>query len=95
MTLDDILVLTRAGFTKDDIFKLTGTTAPAPEPIPAPTPEPAPAPAPAPVDMAAEFAALRDSIIEGIRGANLANTQQPAQMTADDVLASIINPPTR
>lgn len=93
MTLDDILVLTRAGFTKDDIFKLTGTTAPTPEPTPAPAPEPIPAPAP--VDMAAEFAALRDSIIEGIRGANLANTQQPAQMTADDVLASIINPPTR
>lgn len=93
MTLDDILVLTRAGFTKDDIFKLTGTTAPTPEPAPAPTPEPTPAPAP--VDMAAEFVALRDSIIEGIRGANLAATQQPAQMTADDVLASIINPPTR
>lgn len=55
MTIDDIISLTKAGFTKDDIFKLTGSvsapvvspssTAPAPE-QPAATEQPAPAPEP-------------------------------------------------
>lgn len=52
MTIDDIISLTKAGFTKDDIFKLTGSNS-APVDSPSLTsaqaqPEPAPA-APAPV----------------------------------------------
>lgn len=58
MKIEDIIALSGAGFTKDDIIKLAGvvasqnyqvTTPPASVPIQAPTPASAPAPAPAPV----------------------------------------------
>lgn len=53
MTIDDIVTLTKAGFTKEEIIKLSATqpqvsstsTAPAPE-QPAATEQPAPAPEP-------------------------------------------------
>lgn len=44
MTIDDLVSLTKAGFTKDDITRFL-TPAPAPSPGPEPTPDP-PAPAP-------------------------------------------------
>lgn len=50
MTLNDILTLLNAGYTKADIDKLSVAPAPtpAPAPDPAPTPDPAPAPDPTP-----------------------------------------------
>jgi hypothetical protein len=60
MKIEDIIALSGAGFTKDDIIKLAGvvasqnyqvTTMPAPAPAPIQTPTPAPAPAPAPVPV--------------------------------------------
>lgn len=59
MKIEDIIALSGAGFTKDDIIKLvasqnyqvTTMPAPAPAPIQTPTPAPAPAPAPAPVPV--------------------------------------------
>ena len=54
VTLEQIIALAGAGFTKDDIFALSGLSqgvpapTPTPTPAPAPTPTPTPAPTPAP-----------------------------------------------
>ena len=52
MKLNDILILLKAGYTKEDIDKfdklIAGDPAPTPEPAPAPDPAPTPEPAPAP-----------------------------------------------
>lgn len=84
----------------------TPAPAPAPAPTPAPAPAPAqdpahaPAPAPAQVQLPAsatlptntdQMQAMFNSLI---RSASIAYSEQPARETADDVLASIINPPT-
>lgn len=103
MNYEDIILLVKAGYTRDQIAAMQ---APAPAPAPAPTPEPAPAPAPTPAEpeqpkpqgiedlsqmLAAEFAKLNDAIVK----ANLQQAQQPPQESVDDILASIINPPQK
>ena len=101
MNYEDIILLVKAGYTRDQIAAMQ---APAPTPAPAPalTPEPTPAPAePAPPKpqgiedlsqmLAAEFAKLNDAIVK----ANLQQAQQPPQESVDDILASIINPPQK
>ena len=45
MKLSDILTLLNAGYTKEDIDKLSADPAPAPNPAPAPDPAPTPDPA--------------------------------------------------
>ena len=101
MNYEDIILLVKAGYTRDQIAAMQ---APAPVPEPAPTPAPAPAPAPAEPEppkpqgiedlsqmLAAEFAKLNDAIVK----ANLQQAQQPPQESVDDILASIINPPQK
>ena len=44
-TLEEVIALSRAGFTKQEILMMTGTPAADPQPAPAPAPEPTPAPA--------------------------------------------------
>lgn len=102
MNYEDIILLVKAGYTRDQIAAMQ---APA-QTAPAPTPEPAPAPAPTPAEpeppkpqgiedlsqmLAAEFAKLNDAIVK----ANLQQAQQPPQESVDDILASIINPPQK
>ena len=72
--------------------------APAPEPAPAPAPEPEPAPAPAP-DPAP--ASTMDEILKSVQGLTqtfqngfIMGAQQPKPVTAEDILANIINPPS-
>lgn len=104
MNYEDIILLVKAGYTRDQIAAMQ-----APEPTPAPAPEPTPAePAQAaPAEpqaqtkpqgiedlsqmLAAEFAKLNDAIVK----ANLQQAQQPPQESVDDILASIINPPQK
>ena len=103
MNYEDIILLVKAGYTRDQIAAMQ---AQAPAPAPAPTPEPVPAPAPTPAEpeppkpqgiedlsqmLAAEFAKLNDAIVK----ANLQQAQQPPQESVDDILASIINPPQK
>ena len=105
---DDILVLAKAGFTAQQIAALNSVAAPvapvAPE-TPAPAPV-APAPAPAPEAPAAPPTAAPHSVddvlaaISGlsasIQNANLLAAQMPTeQKSAETILASIINPPTK
>ena len=106
---EDILVLAKAGFTADQIAALNAVgntpapeaTAPAPE-APAPAPE-APAPAPeAPAPEAPKQGATIDDVLSAISGltktfqnGNLLMSQQPTPPSAEDILAEIINPPTK
>ena len=96
---EDILTLAKAGFTAQQIAALSAvgaapTPAPTPEPTPAPTPAPQPTPAPAP-------AATMDEILKSVQGLTqtfqngfIMGAQQPKPVTAEDILANIINPPS-
>ena len=91
MNYEDIILLVKAGYTRDQIAAMQ---APAPAPAPAPAdPEP---PKPQGIEdlsqmLASEFAKLNDAIVK----ANLQQAQQPPQESVDDILASIINPPQK
>ena len=109
MTVKDLVALANAGFSATQIAAINAAMSaeaqapaqtpppataqtPAPQPAPAPTPTPAPAPAP---DQTAEILKQLGIISGQISAANIGNTQQPAQQTADDILAAIIAPPTK
>ena len=80
------------------------TPAPAPEPTPAPapepTPEPTPAPAPAPAPAAPQGATVDDvlksvkDLTQTFQNGFILGAQQPKPVTAEDILANIINPPS-
>ena len=101
MNINDVIALSKAGFSSAQIAQMAMAAAQNPEPAPDPTPAAAPAPAPAPApaqDNKADF----DAILAAIGGLKtqlqqqaIQTAQQPAQLkpTADDMLASIINPP--
>lgn len=107
MNYEDIILLVKAGYTRDQIAAMQAPTAPAPAPAEPPAPAPAPAPAEPPAEppaqpkpqgiedlsqmLSAEFAKLNDAIVK----ANLQQAQQPPQESVDDILASIINPPQK
>lgn len=82
-TLEEVITLSRAGFTKQEILMMTGTPAPAPQPAPEPepepqhAPEPAPAPAPEPTPAPAQPAPAP------------APQPEPQQPSNQDVLAAI------
>lgn len=104
MNYEDIILLVKAGYTRDQIAAMQAPAEP-----PAPPAPPAPAEPPAPLTpaepeppkpqgiedlsqmLAAEFAKLNDAIVK----ANLQQAQQPPQESVDDILASIINPPQK
>jgi hypothetical protein len=99
MDIKDIIALASAGFTAQQIATMATTPAPAPTPapVPAPTPAPAPVPAPAPAPVPV------DPIMEQLKALTTAvqtnaiiNSQLPITQpeTPEDILASIINPPT-
>lgn len=64
MNYEDIILLVKAGYTRDQIAAMqapapTPAPEPAPEPAPAPAPEPAPAPAPEPTPAPAPTPAVQ------------------------------------
>ena len=99
MKIDDVMKLIEAGFTKDEIIKMTGESEVVPEAAAA-DPEPE-----KPVEPAApEFKSVLDdflkgfkSIAEDIKQSNIANSNMPAQekTSAEQILASIIAPPKK
>lgn len=104
---EDILTLAKAGFNAQQIaaLNMVGTAkAPEPTPAPAPTPEPTPAPAPEPTPAPAPAApqgATVDDVLKSVKDltATMQNgfilgSQQPKPVTAEDILANIINPPS-
>lgn len=66
--------------------------APAEKPAPAPAADPAPAPDPAMPQLDGLMAKL-DALTNQLQQQAILASQQPAAQTADDILASIINPP--
>lgn len=101
MNYEDIILLVKAGYTRDQIAAMQAPTDP---PKPAEPETPAEPPKTAPTEpakpqgiedlsqmLAAEFAKLNDAIVK----ANLQQAQQPPQESVDDILASIINPPQK
>jgi len=108
MDIKDIIALANAGFTAQQIATMA-TTAPAPAPVPVPAPALVPAPAPVPVPEPAPVPAPApapvpvDPIMEQLKALTTAvqtnaiiNSQLPITQpeTPEDILASIINPPT-
>ena len=108
MTLSDILTLSKAGFNATQISALasigngaSGVSVPAPTPAPAPALTPAPTPAPAPAPEPAPEPTQYDEILRQLGVINtsvqqsvLSMASQPQQESVDDILATIINPPT-
>lgn len=99
MTIDDIIALCKAGYTKDDLAKLVtfDNAAPsAPAAPAAPSAPSAPAASAAPAAPAAQDAegiiAAINALGAQIKTMNIAATEQPKPQTAKDVLASIILP---
>ena len=105
MNYEDIILLVKAGYTRDQIAAMQAPTQtaqaeptpPAPaEPAQAAPAEPQAQPKPQGIEdlskmLSAEFAKLNDAIVK----ANLQQAQQPPQESVDDILASIINPPQK
>ena len=102
MNYEDIILLVKAGYTRDQIAAMQAPTEPPAPPAPKDPPKDPPAPPapPAPAGqgieglsqmLSAEFAKLNDAIVK----ANLQQAQQPPQESVDDILASIINPPQK
>ncbi len=103
---EDILILAKAGFNAQQIAALNmvgaapAPAAPAPAPTPEPTPAPAPEPTPAPAPAAPQGATV-DDVLKSVKDltATMQNgfilgSQQPKPVTAEDILANIINPPS-
>ena len=107
MTRDDLLMLVKAGYSKDDINRLFGTPsqaqaraqAPTPTPAQAPTPTPAQAPTPTQTldnaktfdDIYKEIVGLRD-MVQTNNIINHGIDSVPAEQTAYDALAEILDP---
>ena len=87
MEINDILTLARAGFTAEQISRFAAIAQPV-QPVQPVQPA---QPAQQENDFAAQLAALTAAIhANGILG-----SEQPKQETAEDILASIINPPSK
>lgn len=100
MNYEDIILLVKAGFTRDQIAAMQipkqEPSAPPAPPEPPASPEQQEPPAPAGMAeltqlMVNEFSKLNAAIT----ASNLAQAQQPKQESVDDIIASIINPPQK
>lgn len=100
MKIDDIIALTKAGFTKEEIMQLETGEAPKEEANnneqneassiqPEPQKEPAPVKEDPRIDTVIE---KLEKLTSGMENLALKNTQMPERETADDALARIINP---
>lgn len=99
-TIDKVLALANAGYTKDEISQLLSAGDPeqreaAPEPEPKPEPKPEPEPKPQQVTGMDALNARLDKLIQRMEQESINRSQQPPKETTDDILASIIRPTTR
>lgn len=102
-TSDQIAALASVSKTQQAAPATTPAPAPAtvPEQTPAPAPAAAPPAAPAPTPAAqqpdqttAEILRKLGVLTDAIQSSGIINSNQPAEQTADDILAAIIRPPT-
>lgn len=95
MTVNEIMKLLDAGYTKDEISALEAEPAPTPEPAPEPTPEPTPEPKPDAEPSLADVLKQVAKLTATIQANALAQTQikgAPKAPTAEDMIAQIIRP---
>ena len=95
MTIEDIVALTKAGFSKDEILALTGDPKPE-DPKPEEKPEEKPAD-PKPSEIESINKRL-DYLISKMNLAAVQNSQQPGsekKETVDDILASVFSKPMK
>ena len=107
MTGSEILLLLKAGYTRQEIDAMTETPAPEPTPATEPTPEPTPEPAPVPetapatgnAEILAAINALGEKFVSAMQAASLgaAMMKTPAPDDLAAVMAQIIppTPPTK
>ena len=93
MTLEEIIKLIDAGYTKADIEKMQPPAAKEKQPEPAPAPEPKPEekkPDSEPVKDTAIEAVLQElrDLKKSVYAMNIMNTEQPEQKSVDDILAA-------
>lgn len=102
MTLEDVIKLAGAGFTKEQIMNLAQVPQSAPSNV-QPVPQSAPmVPASAPgmniqttgMDSSQQMQSIFDNFIQQMQATNVAQMNQSVT-TADDVLAAMINPITK
>ena len=91
---EDILILAKAGFNAQQIAALNMVGAQAP--VQAPAPQPIPDVKPEPVPQGASI----DDVLKSVEGLTktfqngfMMSAEQPQPVTAEDILAKIINPP--
>ena len=101
MKIEDLLALTKAGWSKEEIIKLSLAEQEAPkeaeEIIPQPEEAPIEAPAEAPKEDPAsakidDVIAKLETLASGMEKMAIQNSRLPERETVDDILASIINP---
>lgn len=93
MTTNELLELVRAGFTKAEIAQITKAESKEPEPAKKVEEEPKqgePKTDPVTTTLEQKF----DMLMEKLEASNFMNANQPKEETVDDIIASIINPPT-
>lgn len=101
MKIDDLVSLTKMGFSRDDIMRLVGTDTPAEPAAPAdPEPEQAPAADPEPAAPSAQVEDDRikqletklDYVINRFNYMSVQQSRQPetGDETVEDILASVI-----
>ena len=109
MTFDDIVALAKAGFTSDQISRLSAVqntaqpTPPAVPPVQTATPPavppvqtatpPAVPPVQTPYNSPDYILQAINSVNDTMRQMQINMSNQPKPETADDIIASIINPP--
>ncbi len=87
MTLEQIVKLLDAGYTKEDIQKLQEPeTEPTPEPEPEPAAEPTPEPKPENNAVLKELQELKKAVY----AMNIMQSAQPDKASADDILAKVL-----
>ena len=95
MNYEDVILLVKAGYTRDQIaaMQIQKQDPPAPQEPPAPQDPLAPPAGMAELTqlMVNEFSKLNAAIT----ASNLAQAQQPQQESVDEIIASIINPPQK
>ena len=87
MKIEDVVALAKAGFTAEQISKMTKD--PAPE---AKKQDPAPK---TPDDGYKELMSAISGLSETIQTMNILGSKQPEPQSVDDILAEIINPPKK
>lgn len=89
MKFDDVMMLIKAGYTKNEIQDLLKEPAPEPAPEPTPEPEPAPEPEPTPEPVPTlENGQPMDKILQMLQGMIQQNQQTLQAMQAANIQAA-------